>query len=336
MSKVGIIANPSASTDIRSTASYATSVGSYHKVGILRRVILALNWVGVDEILIMPDVDTLGLRALKGMVHDKLSSQVSIVEMPIDGVAEDSIMATRLMNKQEVDCIITMGGDGTNRAVAHACDKTPIVPISTGTNNVFPFRIEGTTAGLAAGIVARNIVAPADFVTITKKLNIIKNGRVVDLALVDVVVVNQQFIGARAVWDVSLVREIIATQCHPSYVGMAAIGGGLCPVAADDDHGLYVRIGNSGLEVNAVIAPGMIRKVGIEEYRLLKLNERVRLKTNRLVMLALDGEREVAVHPQDEVAVELVKNGPRVVKIREVLEEAVRIGFFTNSRASAP
>jgi predicted polyphosphate/ATP-dependent NAD kinase len=333
MSRVGIIANPSASTDIRSTASYATSVGSYHKVGILRRVILALNWVGVDEILIMPDVDTLGLRALKGMVHDKLSSQVSLVEMTIDGVAEDSITATRLMNEQGVDCIITMGGDGTNRAVAHACDKTPIVPISTGTNNVFPFRVEGTTAGLAAGIVARKIVTPADFVATAKKLNVIKNGRVVDLALVDVVVVNQQFVGARAVWDVALVKEIVATQCHPSYVGMAAIGGSLCPVAADDDHGLYVRVGNSGLEVNAIIAPGMIRKVGIEEYRLVKLNERIGLSTDKLVMLALDGEREVAVHPQDEVEIELVKDGPRVVQIRDVLEEAVRIGFFTNSRA---
>ena len=53
-----------------------------------------------------------------------------------------------------VRCLITLGGDGTNRIVAKASGDVPLMPISTGTNNVFPVMIEGTIAGLAAGLAA--------------------------------------------------------------------------------------------------------------------------------------------------------------------------------------
>jgi predicted polyphosphate/ATP-dependent NAD kinase len=333
MSKVGIIANPFASMDIRRLVAYASTMGSYHKIGIVRRVILALNWVGVNEILIMPDRDNLGYRALADVGQHKLACRVSIMDMPITNEAEDSMRAAQLMSEHNVDCIVTMGGDGTNRIVARTCGRVPIMPISTGTNNTFPFMVEGTTAGLAAGILAQGIVRPDKCLTTTKKLNIIKNAQVVDLALIDTVVLDQQFIGARAIWDLSQVREIIATQCHPSYIGMASIGGSFCSITADDDHGLYLRIGKDNMKVNATIAPGVIGEVGIEEYRVLDLNERVEVKVNKLALLALDGEREIEIHPQDRVEVELSRDGPRVVKIKETLEEAARIGFFIKSGA---
>ena len=335
MSKVGIIANPFASTDIRALATYATTVGSYYKVGILRRVILALNWVGVDEILIMPDRDAMGYRALGGIRRDEVICQVSIVDMVIKSEAEDSMKAAHLMKEQGVDCIITLGGDGTNRVVARTCGEVPILPISTGTNNVFPFNVEGTTAGLAAGILARRIVDPKTFVAVAKKLNIIKNDRIVDLALIDSVLVEQQFIGAKAIWDISLIKEIVATRCHASYIGMASIGGSFCPISADDDRGLYMRIGKDNMKVSAAIAPGMIEEVGIEDYQVLNLNERVKVTTDKLAILALDGEREVLIDPQDRVEIELCRDGPRVVKIREVLEEAAKKGFFVNRRVPA-
>jgi len=333
MSKVGIIANPFASMDIRRLVAYATTMGSYHKIGIVRRVILALNWVGVNEILIMPDRDHLGYRALADIGQHKLKSRAAILNMPITNEAEDSIKATQLMREQDVDCIITMGGDGTNRVVARTCGRVPLMPISTGTNNTFPFMVEGTTAGLAAGIIARGIVDQDRFLAHTKKLNIYKNGRVVDIALIDAVVLDQQFIGAKAIWDLSQVREVIATQCHPSYVGMASIGGSFHPITADDDQGLYLRIGKDNMRVSATIAPGVIGEVGIEEYRVLGLNERVGISVDRLSLVALDGEREIEIYPQDKVEVELRKDGPRVVKIKETLEEAARSGFFISSAA---
>ena len=333
MSKVGIIANPSASSDIRRLVAHASTMGSYPKIGILRRAILALNWVGVSQILIMPDRDHLGNRALADIGQHKLGCRASIIDMPITNEAEDSMRAAQLMREHEVDCIITLGGDGTNRVVARSCGQVPIMPISTGTNNTFPFMVEGTTAGLAAGILAEGIVRPDKCLKKTKKLNIIKNGTVIDLALVDAVVLNQQFIGARAIWDISQIREVIATQCHPSYIGMASIGGSFHPINADDDHGIYLRIGKDNMKVNATIAPGVISEVGIEEYRVLDINERVELKVDKLALLALDGEREIEVYPQDKVAVELSGDGPRVVKIKETLEAATKAGFFIKSGA---
>lgn len=43
------------------------------------------------------------------------------------------------MAERGARCIVTLGGDGTNRAVAKESGAIPLVPISTGTNNVFPF-----------------------------------------------------------------------------------------------------------------------------------------------------------------------------------------------------
>ena len=51
-----------------------------------------------------------------------------------EAIKQEPIMLLEL----GVKCIITLGGDGTNRAVAKGCGDTPIIPVSSGTNNVFP------------------------------------------------------------------------------------------------------------------------------------------------------------------------------------------------------
>jgi len=330
MSKVGIIANPAAGKDIRRLVAYATVTDNVKKTGIVRRAILALDSTGVDEILIMPDTYQLGAKAIDGIRQHELKCQINILDMPVNDRPEDSIKAARLMNEAGADCIITVGGDGTNRVVARGCERVPILPISTGTNNAFPFMVEGTTAGLAAGIIARGIVDPDKFIATTKKLDIIKNDDTIDLALIDAVVVDESFIGSKAIWDLSRVTEVFATHCHPSYIGMSSIGGSFHPVTADDDHGFYLRLGKGNLKVKAAIAPGMVREVEIEKYRVLNLNERVEI-TDKPAIIALDGEREVEMYPEDKIEIGLSKEGPRVVRVKETLEEAVRLGFFITS-----
>ncbi len=54
--------------------------------------------------------------------------------------------------------------------VAKGCGSIPLLPVSTGTNNVFPSMVEGTVAGMAAGVVARGIVNHFPVVQPTKKL----------------------------------------------------------------------------------------------------------------------------------------------------------------------
>jgi predicted polyphosphate/ATP-dependent NAD kinase len=330
MSKVGIIANPASGKDIRRLVSCATVVGNNKKIDIIRRVIIALSSTGVDEILTMPDPYHLTDRALDGIKKRELKCQVRNIDMLINNSAEDSIMAARLMEKQGVDCIITIGGDGTNRVVAIGCGSVPIVPISTGTNNVFPFMVEGTIAGLTAGIIAQKFVDVNKRTTSTKKLNIIKNNRSIDLALIDAVVMDEIFIGSKAIWDLSQVREVVATQGHPSYIGMSSIGGCLHPIKANDNHGLYLRIGKGNTKIKAAIAPGLIKEVEIEKFQVLNLNDRIKI-TDKPALIALDGEREIKILPQDEVEIELRRDGPRIVKMKETLEEAVEKGFFLGS-----
>ncbi|MBI2847548.1 MAG: NAD(+)/NADH kinase [Chloroflexi bacterium] len=330
MSKIGIIANPAAGKDIRRLTAYASVTDSERQVGVLRRVIAAANASCVDEIVIMPDYRCLGLAALDGIRNSEMKCHVHLLDMHVTASAEDSTAAATLMSKQGVACIITIGGDGTNRVVARGCGSVPLIPISTGTNNVFPYMVDGTAAGLAASVVARGLADEDKCIVSTKKLNIIKDGRIVDLALVDVSVLTETFVGAKAILDMDKVTEVFSVQTHPSYTGMSSIGGSFYPVSAEDERGLYIRLGGNNLRVRAAIAPGLIEEIGIESFHVMKIGERIAV-TDKPSILALDGEREIPVLPDESVEIELCNNGPRVVKIKETLEEAARNGFFVTS-----
>ena len=152
MSKsVGIIANPASGRDIRRLVAHGSVFDNQEKINILRRVLKALDEVGIDQVFVMPDFAGLGIRASEDL---DLALQVSLLDMQACGSQEDSSVAAALMSELGVGCLITLGGDGTNRVVAKTCGDIPLVPISCGTNNVFPYMVEGTVAGLAAGLVA--------------------------------------------------------------------------------------------------------------------------------------------------------------------------------------
>ena len=167
------------------------------------------------------------------------------------------------MAEMGVGCIVTLGGDGTNRAVSKGCGDVPLVPISTGTNNVFPYMIEGTLAGLAAGVVARKLSPLGDVAKRTKRLEILRDGEMIDLALIDVVVSDDIFIGSRAIWDVTKVRTIILSRSEPSNIGLSSVGGNLFCAELDEYHGVHLEVGDGKMHVTAPIAPGLIDQVGI-------------------------------------------------------------------------
>ncbi len=221
MSKVGIIANPAAGKDIRRLVAYASITGNREKTDMARRVILGIDSTGVDEIMIMPDYSGLGSGALAGLGRKNIRAKISILDMEINGTQEDSTAAMILMDKLGVDCTVTLGGDGTNRAVVKGNRSIPLVAVSTGTNNVFPVMVEATTAGIAAGIVARGVVDPDNVISVHKRLVVTKNCNESDMALIDVVALEQPFVGARAVWKLSEVKQIICTRSEPNAVGLS-------------------------------------------------------------------------------------------------------------------
>jgi predicted polyphosphate/ATP-dependent NAD kinase len=327
MSTIGIIANPASGKDIRRLVAHASVFDNLEKSHILRRVFMAMDALKVQHVLYMPDYDSLVEKALKGL---KLSLKAEQLRLDMWADERDTTEAARRFCERNVDCIITMGGDGTNRAVAKGCGKIPIVAISTGTNNVFPDMIEGTVAGIGAALVARAVVDVEKFTYIAKRLEVYVDGQLKEIALIDVVVCTEMFIGSRALWDPERIREIVLARAEPDCIGMSCIGGLLHPLGPKDAQGMYVRLGRGNTSVLAPVGPGLISKVEIQESRLLSLEDEVTLEPAACT-IAVDGERQLELFPHQKISVRLTRNGPHVVEVHRCLHEASRSGVFKTS-----
>ncbi len=331
MGKIGIIPNPLSGKDIRRLVACGAVSSSNHKINIVLRLLQGLSAAGASEVIIMPDIYGIGQEAKETFFKKKKSPMdVSFLDMPILTNDEDSYKATLLMKDLGVNCIITLGGDGTNRIVAKACGETPILPLSTGTNNVFPFMIEATVAGMAAGLVSREILDPRLAFTKCKRLDIIRDDEIIDIALIDVVVVKTSHLGARAIWEVGQIKQIVQTCGSLDNIGFSSIGGCLHHVERSDEHGISVEIGKGGCVVSAPIAPGLIEDVPVKSARILKIGEVIPVNSTPSV-LALDGEREVRVRPSDTLAIRLSKPGLRIVDVHKVLRLATEKGLQLQS-----
>jgi len=319
LSLVGIIANPASGKDIRRLVAYGSVFDNQEKVRIVRRVLLGLVAVGVERICYMPDYFGIVERALNP-IH--IAADVFPIRFPLQGNQEDSVRAARIMGEEGAACLVTLGGDGTNRAVVKGNGSVPILPISTGTNNVFPFMVEGTMAGLAAGLVACGQVPLEESTFHSTKLEVVLDGKASDLALVDAVVYDDRFVGSRAVWDMGKVRQIFLNRAEPDSIGLSSIGGLIHPIKAHEPSSLYLELGEKGRSVKAPVAPGVIQRVFIKAEKVMKVDEEVAVRFLPSI-LALDGERELEIRRGQSAAVRLRRDGPRVVNVRRTMNAAM-------------
>ena len=321
---VGVIANPAAGKDIRRIVSQGRFISNEEKVNTLTRVVAGLEAAGVRRVVFMPDIAMLGAAA-----SAEASKRITIEVLDFTHFNEerDSTTAAAIMAEMGAGCLVTLGGDGTNRAVAKGCGDVPVLPISTGTNNVFPTMVEGTIAGLAAGVVARGDLDLEVVTTASKALEVRVDGQLRDLALVDVAVSKERFVGARAIWDIDTLHEVYLARAEPASIGLSSIGSRLLPLSAEDDRGIYMKLGEGGVHVDAPIAPGYIRRVGVQEWRTVDMGEPVPIGL-RPCTIALDGERTFSLSPQASAEVVLTRGGPRVVSVEKALAEASRQGLF--------
>ncbi len=324
---VGLIANPASGKDIRRLIAHGSVFDNNEKANIIRRVLRALDVFGVKRVLAMPDLYGLVLRALE---EAHVGLRVEFVDIPVTNTAADSRLAATVMAQAGVRCIVTVGGDGTNRVVAQGCHNVPLVPISTGTNNVFPSFVESTLAGMAAAAVALDVERVWEqAVHRARRLEILREGRVVDIALVDVVVYDERFVATKAIWDADKMRALFLTAPYRGTIGASAIAAYLpwAEQVARDSAGLYVELGAGQTRVLAPIAPGLIVPVSVRSVSPLELEQTVPIP-HAPSILALDGEREVPVPPGASVAVRLSARGPYVVDVQAALQAAVEEGFF--------
>ena len=321
---VGIIANPAAGKDIRRLVAHGRFVTNQEKVNILRRVLAGIESVGVKRVVFMPDMSGLGHGSLDGSAK---SLSVEFVDILVTNKEIDSTRSAEAMREQGVGCLVTLGGDGTNRAVAKGAGDIPIVPISTGTNNVFPQMMEGTVAGIAAGVVASGAVDREHVTRRSTLLEVSVDGTVRDIALVDVAVSTHQFIGARALWDIDTITELYLARSDADAIGLSAIGARLRPSDGGEHSAVHITIGPGGETVNAPIAPGMVTTVPVSAWSAIDIGEAVDIGL-RPCTIALDGERALSVGAEQSARVTLRDNGPLVVDVEGAIREATRLGVF--------
>ena len=316
MTSVGIIANPAAGKDIRRIVSQGRFVPNHEKVNILKRILAGLDAMNVERVIFMPDTGSLGKNALAGA---KLALDPQFVNMPVFHEERDSSRAARAMKESGVGCIITLGGDGTNRTVARECGDVPIMPISTGTNNVFPRMMEGTIAGLAAGAVASGKADPDEATTRHTRLEVYLDGDLRDIALVDLAVSRERFVGARAIWDISTLHELFLTRAEPTSIGLSAIGARLMQLSPQEEHGLHIRLGKGQTIEATPVAPGLVQDVEISEWKTVEAGGPGVSVDLRPATIALDGERSFSLSQHSEVEVRLSRDGPRVIEPERAL-----------------
>jgi predicted polyphosphate/ATP-dependent NAD kinase len=333
MKPVGIIANPASGKDIRRLIASGTVVTNQEKINIIIRMVKAMDALGIEQVFIMPDPSHLGKRVIDEIASELTTTEVAILDMPyILGTFKDSLRASQQMREQGFAAIIVMGGDGTSRVVAKACGDIPLVPVSTGTNNVFPQMVEGTLAGLGAGAIASGKVDTDKGCYRAPVLELrSQEGELVDIALVDLVVVDAMDTGSRAVWEPERIRELFLTRAHPCEIGLSSIGGWLCPIETIGETGLHVVLGPEGTtRVSAPIAPGLISDVNVVRHELFD-EKTPMLITHTPSTIALDGEREVVLREGEHMSVTFNRHGPLVVNLKRTLEEATRIGLMVSS-----
>jgi len=325
LSLVGIIANPESGRDIRRLVAHGSVVTNQEKIYILRRVLLGLAAAGVERVCYMPDRSGIVDSALADIA---IPVHVFPLDMRLDGGQNDSTLAGRLMEELEADCVVTLGGDGTNRAAVKGSVRAPILPISTGTNNAFPYMIEGTMAGVAAGLVATGQIPVDEAAFRSTLLEIVEDGARVDLALVDAVVYDDLFVGSRAIWEMDKVRQIFLNRADPASIGISSIGGLMESVGPEEPRGLWLELGEGGVPVKAIVAPGVIETVSVRKRKTLPLDSEVEI-SYRPSVLALDGEREIEILPDQRLRVRLASNGPLVIDARRAMRFAMTNKLLT-------
>ncbi|MEM7343497.1 MAG: NAD(+)/NADH kinase [Chloroflexota bacterium] len=322
---VGIIANPASGKDIRRLVAHGSVFDNNEKINIIQRVLLGLDALGVERVLAMPDISALAQHAGN---KAKVSLTIDVLDIPLKNSAADSIEAAKMMVAAGAGCIVTLGGDGTNRAVAKGCGYVPLVPISTGTNNAFPVMVEGTLAGLAAAVVAQRVPGVREEgIRLARRLDIYRNGELIDFALVDIVAYAERFVASGAIWDPQKIRTVILAHPRPGTIGASAIGGYLPQAPPHGEVGMWLEMGEGGQSVLAPIAPGLITELKVKSWRELKTGDHGSILVAPAV-LALDGEREIPIKSGETIEVRLSQNGPHVVDVTAALRAASQEGIF--------
>lgn len=323
---LGIIANPMSGRDVRRYAARGSHVTPESKRDQVARAVIGAVAAGVEHVFVLREPFAISRRAVENL---RIDAKIETLDLGARLDAGDSARAARAMREAGCGALVVLGGDGTNRAVARAWRDAPLLPLSTGTNNVFPEMIEATVAGAAAGLVASGRIELAEVSRAAKLICVEIESEPDDLALVDAVLLKGDHVGNYMPFEPERMRRMVLARAEPGAVGSASIGGLLLPCGAEDDFAVTagcVPHAEGGRPLLVPIAPGLYRKVHVAEAARLALG--VAVAFTGPGVLAFDGDRERELAPDQRAQVRVVREGPRVIDAACALRVAAERELF--------
>ena len=310
-SPVGVIANPMSGRDVRRLAARATSVTPESKRDQIARAVVGAAASGAERIMVVKEPMRISESAVENLGID---AQIEVIDVGATLKASDTHRAALAMRDAGCGAIIVLGGDGTNRTLCQVWQDAPLVPLSTGTNNVFPLMVEATLAGAAAGMVASGGVSLEEVSKPAKVIHLERAGHPDTLALIDMVLLEGDRVGNYLPVEPAYIRWVLLTRAEPASVGMSPIGGLLHPCGTDDDFGVLVRCvshEDGGRPLRVPVSPGLFRTVHVKDVRRVELGEWIEIPGPGV--LAFDGDREITLAKGEVIRAKVVREGPRVI-----------------------
>lgn len=315
---VGLVTHSGAAQDVRRLTSLARTIDVHERINAMARVLAGLAAVPGVEVRYLDEPTHVVQRALAALAG--LPEGIGPAARPATEAqahdADGTRRAAAALAACGAACVVTYGGDGTNRAVAAGWPEAVMVPLPGGTNNAFAQRVDPTAAGMAAALYAADPGAFSAQTRAVPRWRISVAGRPEETALVDVALVTDEWRGARAVWHPERLVEAVVVHADPTVPGLAGVAGMAAPDAGAGE-GVHVRFGRPGRRVLAALGPGRVSALWLREVRRVDPGAAVTLRGPGT--LALDGEREVTLRAGEEARVLLAGDGPRLLDAGAVL-----------------
>ena len=321
-SSIAIVVNPMSGRDVRRVAARASSMTHEHKRDMVARIAAGADSAGVEEIYVVKEPFRIASMALEWM---KLNAEVIELIVPLEHQASDTELAVGAFLEHGVTSFVSLGGDGTNRIITRVAKDIDLIPISTGTNNVFPSLIEPTIAGIVAGLNARRRLDFEDVKERAKVMHIQTAAGLEDIGLIDAVLLEDDFVGNFLPFDAKKIKRVLLTQALPDSIGISPIGGYLEAVTSKENYGLLVEMGR-GKSYPVPISPGLFQTVSVDSHQRILFGEEVVFTGSGV--LALDGDREHAITRDTPISVSIRRDGPHVIDIAAAMRHAVAEGMM--------